>query len=90
MATLSTTTRHSAGSNNLLRLTFTGVTSADSWASNLKGVIGYWANCPVRGSTECNSGVNVSLSASNNTFYFTLGGYAGSTNTVDLYVLCTD
>ena len=80
MATLSSTLRESTGSLTLFIFTLTSVADADTYASGLTAVVGYWANSEAS-ETAGEEGVNVTESSGT----FTLN--LKTTGTVKLYVL---
>ena len=80
MATLSTTLRESAGSLTLFIYTLTSVADADTFASGLVNVVGYWANSE---SSETAGDEGVNVTESSGTFTLNLK----TTGTIKLYVL---
>jgi len=81
MATLNTTQRESVGSLTLYIFNLTSVADAETFASGLPNVFGFWVNSTVNESTQGEEGVNVSESSGTFTFFLK------TTGTVDLYVL---
>lgn len=60
--TAATVLRESNGSLTLHKITFSSVTTGDTWASGLPNVIGAWAN--VTSGTICTATVDTATSAS--------------------------
>lgn len=81
--TAATTTRENVGSLTLHIFTFTSVTGADTFASGLPNVIGFWANDAFQGGTTT-TGIGINVSNSSGTFTFMLGTAASA---VTLYVV---
>lgn len=78
-----TTTRENVGSLTLHIFTFTAVTGADTFASGLPNVIGFWATAQANvGTTVVGAGVNVINSSGTFTF---AGNVAASP--ITLYVV---
>ena len=78
--TMSTTTRDSAGSLTLYKITFTGtVANAATYTQIFPGAIAYWTNSSAAGS-------GVAYVASTGVFTF----YMASTAACQLFVLCRD
>ncbi len=70
-ATVSTTTlpaRHSVGDMTMLMVTFSSVADANTYASGLPNVLGFWANDATDPATTSDVGVNVSESSGTFTF----------------------
>lgn len=81
--TAATSTRENVGSLTLHIFTFTSVTGADTFASGLPNVIGFWATAQANvGTTVVGAGVNVINSSGTFTF---AGNVAASA--ITLYVI---
>ena len=81
MATLSDLQRNSAGSNTLIRASFTSVANGETWDSGIQEIVGWWCNA-TDNPTQTQEQIDVSLSGS--TFTFNVGG---DTRSCDLCVL---
>lgn len=81
--TAATTTRTNVGELTLHIFTFTAVTGADTFASGLPNVIGFWAVDTFQGGTTT-TGIGVNVSNSSGTFTFMVGTAASA---VTLYTL---
>lgn len=81
--TAASTSRENVGSLTLNIFTFTSVTGADTFASGLPNVIGFWAQGTLAGGTTVTvSGVNVNNSSGTFTFTTNLAAVP-----VTLYVI---
>ena len=81
--TAATTIRENVGSLTLTIFTFTSVTGADTFASGLPNVVGFWATSAFNGGTTT-TGNGLSVSNSSGTFTFCIGTAATA---VTLYVV---
>jgi hypothetical protein len=83
-ATVSTIVRHSAGSNTLVRVSFSNIDDTNTWDSGIYDAVGYWANGTDTPGTQTKSGIDVAYTARTGRFTFSCGEDA---RTGDLIVL---
>ena len=80
--TAATTTRENVGALTLHIFTFTAVTGADTFASGLPNVVGFWANSTLNGGTTLVTGCGISNSSGTFTFQMPVAATA-----ITLYVV---
>jgi hypothetical protein len=83
-ATVSTIVRHSAGSNTLVRVTFSNIDDTNTWDSGIYDAVGYWCDGTDTVGTQTNAGIDVTYTANTGRFTFHTGE---NTRTGDLVVL---
>ena len=82
-ATVSTIVRHSAGSNTLVRVSFSNIDDTNTWDSGIYDAVGYWCD-GTDAATATKEAIDVQYTASSGRFTFSTGE---NTRTGDLVVL---